>query len=99
MNYLMPPRHTPPEKSNFYDFRKGVRDRIIEGTGLTVPLCYHQRQGLYPDNQAKVRDLEKHIDPVRCLLSTGVDQMVYTLYDLTAEAIAIVEGKEMKCQS
>jgi hypothetical protein len=40
--------------------------------------------------------LEKHIDPVRCLLSTGVDQMVYTLYDLTAEAIAIVEGKGRK---
>ena len=92
MNYLMPPRHTPPEKSNFYDFKKGVRDRILEGTGLTGPLCYHQRQGLYPDNQAKVRDLEKHIDPVRCLLSNGVDHMVYKLYLLTPEEIEIVKG-------
>ena len=46
-----------------------------------------------PDKQAKVRDLEKQIDPVRCLLSSGVDQMVYKLYDLTPEEIAIVEGR------
>ena len=45
-----------------------------------------------PDKQAKVRDLEKHIDPVRCLLSNGVDHMVYKLYILTPEEIAIVEG-------
>jgi len=35
-----------------------------------------------PDKQAKVRNLEKQID-----------QMVYKLYDLTPEEIAIVEGK------
>ncbi|MBM2833851.1 MAG: hypothetical protein HW406_1012, partial [Candidatus Brocadiaceae bacterium] len=35
------------------------------------------------DNQAKVRNLEKHIDQVVC-----------KLYDLTSEEIAIVEGKE-----
>jgi len=35
-----------------------------------------------PDKQAKVRDLEKHID-----------QLVYKLYDLTEEEIEIVEGK------
>ena len=46
-----------------------------------------------PDKQAKVRDLEKQIDPVRCLLSSGVDQMVYKLYDLTPEEIAIVVGR------
>ncbi len=34
------------------------------------------------DKQAKVRNLEKQID-----------QMVYKLYDLTPEEIAIVEGK------
>ncbi|MDO8745371.1 MAG: hypothetical protein Q7J76_09725 [Candidatus Brocadiaceae bacterium] len=45
------------------------------------------------DNQAKVRNLGKQIDPVRCLLSNGVDQMVYTLYDLTPEEIVIVEGE------
>lgn len=28
------------------------------------------------DKQAKIHNLEKHIDPVRCLLSNGVDQMV-----------------------
>jgi hypothetical protein len=37
--------------------------------------------------------LERQIDPVRCLLSNGVDQMVYKLYDLTPEEIEIVEGK------
>ena len=36
-----------------------------------------------PDKQAKVHDLEKHIE-----------QMVYKLYDLTQEEIAIVEGRE-----
>lgn len=41
-----------------------------------------------PDKQAKVHDLEKHIE-----------QMVYKLYDLTQEEIAIVEGKEVKYQS
>jgi len=35
-----------------------------------------------PAKQAKVHDLEKQID-----------QMVYKLYDLTPEGIAIVEGK------
>ena len=44
------------------------------------------------DKQAKVINLEKQIDPVRCLLSNGVDQMVYKLYDLTPEEIAIVDG-------
>jgi hypothetical protein len=38
--------------------------------------------------------LEKQIDPVRCLIFNGVDQMVYKLYDLTSEEIAIVEGKK-----
>lgn len=33
------------------------------------------------DNQAKVRNLERQID-----------QIVYKLYDLTSEEIAIVEG-------
>ena len=50
----------------------------------------------YPQNpakQAKARDFEKQIDPVRCLLSNGVDRMVYKLYDLTPDEIAIVEGK------
>ena len=46
------------------------------------------------DKQAEVINLEKQIDPVRCLLSNGVDQMVYKLYDLTPEEIAIVEGRE-----
>ena len=46
-----------------------------------------------PDKQAKVRDLEKQIDPIRCLLSNGVDQMIYKLYDLAPEKIAIVKGK------
>ena len=46
------------------------------------------------DKQAKIHNLEKHIDPVRCLLSNGVDQMVYNLYDLTPEEIVIVEGKK-----
>jgi len=32
-------------------------------------------------------------NPIRCLLSNRVDQMVYKLYDLTPEEIAIVEGK------
>jgi hypothetical protein len=45
------------------------------------------------DKQAKVHGLKRQIDPVRCLLSNGVDQMVYKLYDLTPEEIAIVEGK------
>ena len=36
-----------------------------------------------PNKQAKVHDLEKHID-----------QMVYELYGLTSEDIAIVEGKK-----
>ena len=44
------------------------------------------------DKQAKVHDLEKQIDPIRCLLSNGVDQMVHKLYNLTPEEIAIVEG-------
>ena len=44
------------------------------------------------DKQAEVINLEKQIDPVRCLLSNGVDQMVYKLYDLTPEEIVIVEG-------
>ncbi len=44
------------------------------------------------DKQAKVHDLEKQIDPVRCLLSNGVDRMVHKLYNLTPEEIAIVEG-------
>ncbi len=35
-----------------------------------------------PDKQNKVHDLE-----------TQIDQMVYQLYDLTPEEIAIVEGK------
>jgi hypothetical protein len=35
-----------------------------------------------PDKQAKVHDFEKHID-----------QIVYKLYDLTPEEIAIVERK------
>ena len=39
---------------------------------------------------ADMSALEKQIDPVRCLLSNGVDQMVYKLYDLTPEEIAIV---------
>ena len=61
----------------------------------------------YPQNpakQAKARDFEKQIDPVRCscavrrlpsngILSNGVDRMVYKLYDLTPDEIAIVEGK------
>jgi len=50
----------------------------------------------YPQNpakQAKARDFEKQIDPVRCLLSNEVDRMVYKLYDLTPDEIAIVEGK------
>lgn len=42
------------------------------------------------DKQAKVLDLERQIDPVRCLLSNRVDQMVYKLYDLTPEEIEIV---------
>ena len=36
--------------------------------------------------------LKKHIDPVRCLLSNGVDHMVYKLYILTPEEIEIVKG-------
>ena len=51
----------------------------------------------YPQNpakQAKARDFEKQIDPVRCLLSNGVDQLAYKLYNLTPEEIAIVEGEE-----
>ena len=50
----------------------------------------------YPQNpakQAKARDFEKQIDPVRCLLSNGVDQMVYKFYDLAPEEIAIVDGR------
>jgi len=39
------------------------------------------------DKQAKVRNLEKQID-----------QMVYKLYDLTPEEIAIVEGGELNCK-
>jgi len=35
-----------------------------------------------PDKQAKVHDLKKYID-----------SLVYKLYDLTPEEIAIVEGK------
>ena len=46
------------------------------------------------DKQAKVHDLERHIDPVRCLLSNGVDQIVCKLYDLKPEEAAIVEGRE-----
>ena len=46
------------------------------------------------DRQANVRDVERQIDPVRCLLSNGVDQLVYKLYNLTPEEIAIVEGEE-----
>jgi len=51
------------------------------------------RQVHYLTGQAKVRDLEKHIDPVRCLLSNGVDRMVYKLCDFTPEEIAIIEGR------
>jgi len=46
------------------------------------------------DRQANVRDVERQIDPVRCLLSNGVDQLAYKLYNLTPEEIAIVEGEE-----
>jgi len=31
--------------------------------------------------------------PVKCWLSNGINYMVYTLYDLTPEEIAIVEGR------
>ena len=62
------------------------------------------RQVRYLTGQAKVHDLKKHIDPVRCLLSNRVDQLVYKPYDLTClraythrqapEEIAIVEVKK-----
>jgi hypothetical protein len=39
---------------------------------------------------------ENQIDPVRCLLSNGVDQMVYKLYGLTPEEIKIIEGENNK---
>jgi hypothetical protein len=53
------------------------------------------------DRQAKVYDLPAHL-PVRVRtqsrhaqagLETQIDQLVYKLYDLTPEEIAIVEGK------
>lgn len=49
-------------------------------------LCHYERRGFLKniDKQAKVHDLEKQIDPVRWLLSNGVDQMVYKLYGLSA---------------
>jgi len=60
-----------------------------EDRAITKDEDYSQK----PDKQAKARDFEKQIDPVRCLLSNGVDRMVYKLYDLTPDEIAIVEGK------
>ena len=49
------------------------------------------RQVRYLTGQAKVHDLEKHIDPVRCLLSNRVDQLVYKLYALTSEEIVFMK--------
>ncbi len=56
------------------------------------------------DPNADTSALEKEIDPVRnpiakhlaldsSEISNGVDEMVYALYGLTQEDIAIVEGK------
>jgi len=56
--------------------------------------------------QAKVKEYERQIDPVRspiqkvsadafgCLTSNGVDQIVYKLYGLTQEEIRIVVGEK-----
>ena len=60
--------------------------------GYILAIAKDEDYSQKPDKQAKVRNLEKQIDPVRCLLSNGVDQMVYKLYDLTPEEIAIVDG-------
>lgn len=46
-----------------------------------------------PEKQVRVCDCEKQIDPVRCLLTDGVDQLVHKLYVLTPEEIKIVEGE------
>ena len=70
------------EMFNYTSFPHFREDRAI-----TKDSDYSQK----PDKQAKVRNLEKQIDPVRCLLSNGVDQMVYKLYGLTEEEIKIVE--------
>ena len=69
---------------------------VLESFGHILAITKDEDYLQSPDKQAKVRDLEKQIDPVRCLLSSGVDQMVYKLYDLTPEEIAIVEGVNCK---
>jgi len=55
------------------------------------------------DKQAKVFDLERQIDPVRCLLSNGVDQFWFTNFTTSPVCVRtthrqapeeIVEGSE-----
>ena len=77
---------------SFSDLMLNIHN-VLESFGHILAITKDEDYLQSPDKQAKVRDLEKQIDPVRCLLSSGVDQMVYKLYDLTPEEIAIVVGR------
>lgn len=90
--HLFPTSHFHEDK--FREDRAITKDLdYLKNIDKQAPLDRYVR---YLTGQAKVHDLEKHFNPVRCLLPKGDDRMVYKFHGITPDEIAFMAGRKCK---